>query len=206
MKDKLKLIQEKALAAFQEAKEIKDIDELKVKFLGKKGELTAILKEMGKLSAEERPIIGQMANEVRAEIEKMLDESKKRLEAAEMAARLENEKIDVTMPGKKAVSGHQHPMNKVIDEICDIFIGMGFKNGRATFFTLNAGRTGRQRNLTDRTAAGRAAFSVDHSDSDFVHLEGGTKATELDISCAAGNVLQSVIRDYIILLFNLFSI
>ena len=73
MKDKLKLIQEKALAAFQEAKEIKDIDELKVKFLGKKGELTAILKEMGKLSAEERPVIGQLANEVRAEIEKMLD-------------------------------------------------------------------------------------------------------------------------------------
>ena len=75
MKDKLKLIQEKALAAFQEAKEIKDIDELKVKFLGKKGELTAILKEMGKLSAEERPVIGQMANEVRAEIEKMLEDS-----------------------------------------------------------------------------------------------------------------------------------
>ena len=92
MKDKLKLIQEKALAAFQEAKEIKDIDELKVKFLGKKGELTAILKEMGKLSAEERPVIGQLANEVRAEIEKMLDESKKRLEAAEMEARLANEK------------------------------------------------------------------------------------------------------------------
>ena len=69
MKDKLKLIQEKALAAFQDAKEIKDIDELKVKFLGKKGELTAILKEMGKLSAEERPVIGQLANEVRAEIE-----------------------------------------------------------------------------------------------------------------------------------------
>ena len=95
MKDKLKLIQEKALAAFQDAKEIKDIDELKVKFLGKKGELTAILKEMGKLSAEERPVIGQLANEVRAEIEKMLDESKKRLEAAEMAHRLEKEKIDV---------------------------------------------------------------------------------------------------------------
>ena len=72
MKDKLKLIQEKALAAFQEAKEIKDVDDLKVKFLGKKGELTAILKEMGKLSAEERPIIGQMANEVRQDIEKML--------------------------------------------------------------------------------------------------------------------------------------
>ena len=127
MKDKLKLIQEKALAAFQEAKEIKDIDELKVKFLGKKGELTAILKEMGKLSAEERPVIGQMANEVRAEIEKMLDESKKRLEAAEMEARLANEKIDVTMPGKERPEGHKHPMSIVIDEINNIFMGMGYE-------------------------------------------------------------------------------
>ena len=68
MKDKLKLIQEQALAALQEAKEIKELDELKVKYLGKKGELTAILKEMGKLSAEERPVIGQLENEVRAAI------------------------------------------------------------------------------------------------------------------------------------------
>ena len=79
MKDKLKQIQQKALSAFQDAREIKDVDDLKVKFLGKKGELTAILKEMGKLSAEERPVIGQMANEVRQSIEKMLEESKKRL-------------------------------------------------------------------------------------------------------------------------------
>ena len=84
MKDKLKQIQQKALSAFQDAREIKDVDDLKVKFLGKKGELTAILKEMGKLSAEERPVIGQMANEVRQSIEKMLEESKKRLEAAEL--------------------------------------------------------------------------------------------------------------------------
>ena len=88
MKDKLKQIQQKALSAFQDAREIKDVDDLKVKFLGKKGELTAILKEMGKLSAEERPVIGQMANEVRQSIEKMLEESKKRLEAAELAKRL----------------------------------------------------------------------------------------------------------------------
>ena len=75
MKDKLKQIQQKALSAFQDAREIKDVDDLKVKFLGKKGELTAILKEMGKLSAEERPVIGQMANEVRQSIEKMLEET-----------------------------------------------------------------------------------------------------------------------------------
>jgi len=82
MKEKLKAIQEKAMAAFQEAKEMKDIDDLKVKYLGKKGELTAILKEMGKLSAEERPIIGQMANDVRQNLEKMLDEAKNRLAGA----------------------------------------------------------------------------------------------------------------------------
>ena len=127
MKDKLKQIQQKALSAFQDAREIKDVDDLKVKFLGKKGELTAILKEMGKLSAEERPVIGQMANEVRQSIEKMLEESKKRLEAAELAHRLEAEKIDVTMPGKERPEGHKHPMSIVIDEICDIFKGMGYE-------------------------------------------------------------------------------
>ena len=111
MKEKLKAIQEKAMAAFQEAKEMKDIDDLKVKYLGKKGELTAILKEMGKLSAEERPIIGQMANDVRQNLEKMLDEAKVRLAAAEMAHRLEKEKIDVTMPGRARAEGHKHPMS-----------------------------------------------------------------------------------------------
>ncbi len=127
MKEKLKAIQEKAMAAFQEAKEMKDIDDLKVKYLGKKGELTAILKEMGKLSAEERPIIGQMANDVRQNLEKMLDEAKSRLAAAEMAHRLEKEKIDVTMPGRARAEGHRHPMSIVTDEICSIFMGMGYE-------------------------------------------------------------------------------
>ena len=132
MKDKLKQIQQKALSAFQDAREIKDVDDLKVKFLGKKGELTAILKEMGKLSAEERPVIGQMANEVRQSIEKMLEESKKRLEAAELAHRLEAEKIDVTMPGKERPEGHKQMcirdsfgtgqrdiLNKILDIRCN---------------------------------------------------------------------------------------
>lgn len=127
MKEKLKAIHDKAMAAFQEAKEIKDIDDLKVKYLGKKGELTAILKEMGKLSAEERPIIGQMANDVRQDLEKMLEQAKTRLAAAEMAHRLEKEKIDVTMPGRVRAEGHKHPMSIVIDEICNIFMGMGYE-------------------------------------------------------------------------------
>ncbi len=127
MKEKLKAIHDQAMAAFQEAKEIKEIDDLKVKYLGKKGELTAILKEMGKLSKEERPIIGQLANEVREDLENALEESKKSLHAAELAERLEKEKIDVTMPGKTKAEGHKHPMSIVIDEICDIFMGMGYE-------------------------------------------------------------------------------
>ena len=106
MKEQLKQIHDKAIAAFLEAKEMKDIEELRVKILGKKGELTAVLKEMGKLSAEERPIIGQYANEVRQDIEAKLDEAKKRLEALEMEHRLEKEAIDVTMPGTALPDGH----------------------------------------------------------------------------------------------------
>ncbi len=127
MKEKLKAIHDKAIAAFQEAKEIKDIDELKVKYLGKKGELTAILKEMGKLSKEERPIMGQLANDVRQDIEDKMEEMKSRLEAAELQHRMEQEKIDVTMPGRQQPEGHKHPMSIVIDEISNIFMGMGYE-------------------------------------------------------------------------------
>ena len=127
MKEKLKMLQEKASEAFREAKEIKDVDELKVKYLGKKGELTRLLKDLGRLSAEERPIIGQFANDVRQDIETMLEETKKRLTAAEMERRMEKEKIDVTMPGKAQPEGHKHPMSIVIDELCDIFMGMGYE-------------------------------------------------------------------------------
>ena len=88
MKDKLKQIQQKALSAFQDARVIKDVDDLKVKFLGKKGELTAILKEMGKLSAEERPVIGQLANKVRADIENALNKRKEELKSKMEQVRL----------------------------------------------------------------------------------------------------------------------
>lgn len=127
MKETLKLIHEKAITAFNQATDIKDIDDLKVKYLGKKGELTAILKEMGKLSAEERPVIGQLANDVRQDIETKLEDAKKRLQAAEITARLHREKIDVTMPGKPRPEGHKHPMSIVIDEISNIFMGMGYE-------------------------------------------------------------------------------
>ncbi len=127
MKDQLKAIQEKALLALDEVKELKELDDLKVKFLGKKGELTAILKGMGKLTAEERPIIGQLANEVRGIIEEKLEEAKKSLSEKALEAKLKAETIDVTMPGKQCACGHKHPMSIVIDEITDIFMGMGYE-------------------------------------------------------------------------------
>ncbi len=127
MKEQLKAIRDNAFESLKNAKQIKDIDELKVKYLGKKGELTAILKGMGKLSNEERPIMGQLANEVRAEIEEKIEEAKKIFKAKELEMKLKNEKIDVTIPGKKLLHGHKHPMSIVIDEITDIFIGMGYE-------------------------------------------------------------------------------
>lgn len=127
MKEKLKEIHDRAISTLKEISQIKELEETKVKLLGKKGELTAVLKEMGKLSAEERPILGQMANEVRQDIESKLEEVKKRLLAAEQEMKLKAETIDVTMPGRSCSCGHKHPMSIVIDEISDIFIGMGYE-------------------------------------------------------------------------------
>lgn len=126
MKSQLEKIGIESSEIIQKIKTKAELDQVKVRFLGKKGELTAVLKQMGKLSADERPIIGQMANEIRNNIEKMISQAEQNLRAAEMKARLENETIDVTMPGKKRKIGHQHPLSIVLDEVKDIFIGMGF--------------------------------------------------------------------------------
>ena len=126
MKEQLELIRCNALAALEAAGSLAALDEQRVKWLGKKGELTAVLKMMGKLSAEERPIMGQMANAVRAEIEAKLEQRKSALEAAALEAKLASESIDVTIPGDTVSLGHQHPMNMVLQEIKDIFVGMGY--------------------------------------------------------------------------------
>ena len=127
MKEQLEKIRSEALAALNEAKDSAELDALRVRFLGKKGELTAVLKMMGKLSAEERPVMGQAANNVRAAIEEKLEETKTALKARALDARLDAEAIDVTIPGKPVELGHRHPMNKALDEAKDIFISMGFK-------------------------------------------------------------------------------
>ena len=126
MKEQLAKIRSEALSAMENAQSAAELDGLRVQYLGKKGELTAVLKMMGKLSPEERPAMGQLANEVRAALESALEEQGKRLEAKALEERLAAEAVDVTIPGKAPKLGHKHPMYLALDELKDIFIGMGF--------------------------------------------------------------------------------
>lgn len=126
MKTALESIKQQAFKELEAAQDLKVLDNLRVKYLGKKGELTAILKQMGKLSAEERPVIGQLANEIRENIEQRMEACKAELSKAVLNARLEAEKLDVTMPGKQNPVGKKHPLSLVLDEMKEIFMGMGF--------------------------------------------------------------------------------
>ncbi|MDE5563689.1 MAG: phenylalanine--tRNA ligase subunit alpha [Oscillospiraceae bacterium] len=126
MKEQLKNIEEKAQAVISSVTDLKSLEELRVSFLGKKGELTAILKQMGKLSAEERPAMGQLANQVRARVENLLADKSAALQAAAQNARLAAETLDSTMPGTKPAVGRLHPLQIVENEVKEIFLGMGF--------------------------------------------------------------------------------
>ncbi|MBQ2806780.1 MAG: phenylalanine--tRNA ligase subunit alpha [Clostridia bacterium] len=103
-----------------------DLEQIRIQYLGKKGELTAVLRGMGKLTAEERPVIGQLANQVRADIEAAIAEKAEALKAGALAEQLKAEKLDVTMPGKTMRVGHVHPLTRVQRDMEEIFIGMGF--------------------------------------------------------------------------------
>ena len=127
MKEQLEQIRLQAIAALDAASTPTELEDLRVKVLGKKGELTAVLKQMGKLSAEERPVMGQIANSIRSEIEAKLEERKTAIHAAVLEAKLASEAIDVTIPGESVVMGHEHPMNKVLQEIKDLFVGLGYQ-------------------------------------------------------------------------------
>ena len=127
MKDKLQKIREEAMRQIQSSQELSKLNEVRVAFLGKKGELTAVLKSMKDVLPEERPAVGQLVNETRAAIEEMLDETKKKLEAAELNFRLKQEVIDVTLPAKKNRIGHRHPNTIALEEVERIFIGMGYE-------------------------------------------------------------------------------
>ena len=127
MKERIEALGLSASQELNNAQSLQEIEALRVKYLGKKGELTAILKQMGSLSAEERPVMGQLANAVRAQIEEVIEKRAKELKEAEIEKKLIEESIDVTMPGTPRSVGHKHPLSIVLDEVKDIFLGMGFK-------------------------------------------------------------------------------
>ncbi len=127
MKELMQQLRESAVKAILECDGAESLEALRVKYLGKKGELTAILRQMGSLSAEERPAMGQLANQLRSDIENAIEQRKNQLSSALLEKKLRDEALDVTMPGEKVQLGHKHPMYNVLDQIKDIFIGMGFE-------------------------------------------------------------------------------
>lgn len=132
MKENLQAIKEQAIKNIEEAIDLKTLNDIRVNILGKKGELTQVLRGMKDLSQDERPVIGQMANEVRTIIEDTLEETKSILAKKQREKQLATEHIDVTMPAKKVELGHRHPMNIVLEDISNIFIGMGYEIAEGT--------------------------------------------------------------------------
>ena len=126
MKAQLEAIRSAALEAINGTQTSAELDAVRVQYLGKKGELTAVLKQMGKLSPEERPVMGQMANDVRAALETAIEAQSSVLAEKALIDKLAAETVDVTIPGKEVKIGHKHPMYIALDEIKDIFVGMGF--------------------------------------------------------------------------------
>ena len=126
MKEKLEQLRAEALGLLNNVGTSQELEAMRVKYLGKKGEITAILKQMGSLSAEERPVMGQLVNQARADVEAAIAERSAALEADNLSKQLVSEALDVTIPGKGFEVGRRHPMTIVLDEVKDIFIGMGF--------------------------------------------------------------------------------
>lgn len=126
MLKKLEQIKEQALKSITDVDNLKSLDDIRVAVLGKKGELTNVLRGMKDLSNDERPLVGKLANEVREAIESSIENAKKNLSQAKREEQLKSEFIDVTMPAKRANIGHRHPMNVVLDDLKDIFLGMGY--------------------------------------------------------------------------------
>ena len=126
MNELLQSIRRDALEKLNAARDISELEALRVKLLGKKGEITAVLKQMGSLSAEERPAFGKEANEVRTEVEERLSGLLRVMSERALEAKLKSEALDVTLPGEQLKLGHRHPMLRVLSELEDIFLGMGF--------------------------------------------------------------------------------
>lgn len=126
-KEQLEKIRASATEALHGASSLEELEKLRVRFLGKKGDLTAVLKTMGSLSPEERPVVGQAANAIRAEITENIEKKTAELKEAALEKKLEQETIDVTLPGERVRMGHEHPLSLALDDVKDIFMGMGFE-------------------------------------------------------------------------------
>ena len=126
MKEQIEKMKETALAEINKAQDITELNNARVKYLGKKGELTAILRGMKDLSAEERPVTGSLVNVVKAELENLIEVREEEFKKAEINKKLEQEKIDITLPATKVKRGSKHPVNRIIEEIEDLFVSMGY--------------------------------------------------------------------------------
>lgn len=157
MQAKLSELKQRAILDIDSAQLTDDLEKVRVKYLGKKGELTEVLRGMGSLSSEERPVVGKIANEVREAIESHLEKAKTLIKAKEMNKRLEAESIDVTMPGNEITLGKKHPLTQGMDELKDIFINMGFQVAEGpevetvyyNFDALNAAQNHPSRDMSD---------------------------------------------------------
>ena len=127
MKEQLNSIRMQAEQELSNVGTITELENIRVKYLGKKGELTTVLRGMGSLSPEERPVVGQLANEIRVAFEAKIENVKDELIKKERIQKLEKEVIDVTMPSKRKMLGKKHPLSIVLDEIKEVFIGMGYE-------------------------------------------------------------------------------
>ena len=127
MEQQLQELRERALAKIKEATNLKDLNEVRVAYLGKKGPITDLLKGMGKLPAEERPKMGALVNVIREAVTEVLEARMAKLEEQAINEQLANESIDVTLPGRPARTGNHHPLTRVVEEIEDFFISMGYE-------------------------------------------------------------------------------
>jgi len=127
LKDEILKIKENSLKSIKSCEDLNDLNNLKVRYLGKKGELTLVLRKMGNLLPEERPVIGSLVNEVRDELNSLIEEKEKELKRKELLKKIETENIDVTEPSKKVSLGSLHPITQIIDEVSEIFLGMGYE-------------------------------------------------------------------------------
>jgi phenylalanyl-tRNA synthetase alpha chain len=126
MRKQLEQMKEEALRCIKQASGESTLQDVRIRFLGRKGELTGLMKGLGALSAEERPVVGQLVNTIKDEIESLLESALATAKALDIQKRLQSERIDVTLPGRRSECGTKHPITLVIEEVCDIFAGLGF--------------------------------------------------------------------------------